>query len=187
MKFSNLKTQGFAATRERLGLSQRQLADQLGISRTTIAMAETGRRKLPTAALIKLAGLEIKMTAAMVPDTVTSAEESNMDLPIQARPEFIKVRELLCDAQIQKLTIRLESMTVQYKRLHMQLRLLEGMLEKESAAADNMFTISMNIHRDRLRKQLSGCSLTGQALLRNRIALLSAESHLNRSVRQQFR
>jgi transcriptional regulator with XRE-family HTH domain len=185
MKFSNLRTQGFAATRTRLGLSQSQLAEQLGISRTAITMAETGRRKLPTAALIKLAGLEIKMAAVMVPDLVSTVKETDMHLPIQATPEFIKVRELQCDMQIQKLTNRLESMTAHYKAFHTQLCLMDGILAKESGEPRSMFIVSMQIHRERIIKQLSKCSLTGQSLLRNKIALLSAESLLNRSVREQ--
>jgi transcriptional regulator with XRE-family HTH domain len=186
MKFSYLQTQSFADTRERLGLSQRQLADQLGISRTTIAMAETGRRNLPVAALLKIAELEIKMAGASVLNTTAPPAESNMDLTLQVNPEMIVYREWHNEAQIYKLTNKLELMTAQYEKLQMQLNLLEGMLEKERGEPGNFFSMSMELHRDRVRKRLSGCSLMEQALLRNRIALLSAESHLNRGVRQQF-
>jgi transcriptional regulator with XRE-family HTH domain len=80
MKFRSLKGREFVATRVRLGLSQRQLADQLGISKAAVAMAETGQRKLPVAALIKMAALEIKMSAAAIPGTVTKQEGSNTDV-----------------------------------------------------------------------------------------------------------
>lgn len=62
MKFRRLKSQSLTATRIRLGLSQNQLAAQLGVSKAAIGMAETGQRKLPLAALIKLVELE-KATA----------------------------------------------------------------------------------------------------------------------------
>ena len=185
MKLSTLKT-GFAATRSRLGLSQRQLAEQLGISQATIGMAETGRRNLPVPALLKLAELEIKVTAAMVPGAATTAKETNRDLTLKTGCEAIMIRELQCELQIQKLTNSLETMTAQYKRYHTQLQLLDAMLEKEPAEPGNMFALCMQLHRDRLLKQLARYSLTEQTLLRNRIALLGAESHLNKSVRQQM-
>ncbi len=80
MKFRSMKAQGFAATRARLGLTQHKLADQLGISRTTIAMVECGRRNLPVPALLKLAELEIKIAAAAIPGTVPTKEGRNTDL-----------------------------------------------------------------------------------------------------------
>jgi hypothetical protein len=149
-------------------------------------MAEAGRRNLPVPALLKLAELEIKMAAAMVPGTVTTAKETNMDLPVQAGFESIMIRELQCELQIQKLASRRETMTANYKRVYTQLGLLDGMLEKEPDEPCNMFALCMQLHRDRILKQLGRCSLTEQTLLRNRIALLSAETHLNKSVRQQI-
>ena len=69
MKFRSLKGRDFVATRTRLGLSQRQLAEQLGISKAAVSMAETGQRKLPIAALMKMAAL-----------AVTTQEGSNTDV-----------------------------------------------------------------------------------------------------------
>ncbi|HEV7783441.1 MAG TPA: helix-turn-helix transcriptional regulator [Chitinophagaceae bacterium] len=186
MKFSHIRTSGFAATRSRLGLSQSQLAAHLGISKAAIGMAETGRRSLPVPALLKLAELEIKMAAALIPAMGTAAKEIDIDLPLQATSVCIEIRELQCELRVQKLSNLLETMTVQYKRFYTQLQLLEGMLEKETGEQGNMFILCMQLHRDRILKQLGRCSLTEQALLRNRIALLGAESHLNKSVRQQM-
>lgn len=47
--------------RELFNISQQQLADYIGVSRTLFSMAETRRRALPTAALLKLAELEISL------------------------------------------------------------------------------------------------------------------------------
>ncbi|MFN0050092.1 MAG: helix-turn-helix domain-containing protein [Cytophagales bacterium] len=45
--------------RLQLGLSQRQMANLLGIPRSVCAMAETGKRSLPTAVLLKLSEMEL--------------------------------------------------------------------------------------------------------------------------------
>lgn len=181
MKFRKLKTRGFAATRAKLGLSQRQLAEQLGISKATISMAESGRRNLPTAALLKIAALEIKMAAAMETSPVNETEKSNMDLPAEAIPGFNKLREAHCHEQLHKLTGKLEAMTTLHKKLHTQLLLLDRILEKEPEEPGNSFIKPLQIQRSNIVMKMSRCSLKEQGRLRNRIALLNAETHMNRS------
>jgi len=184
MKLSSLKTSGFAATRARLGLSQRQMAEQLGISKAAIGMTETGRRNLPVTALLRLAELEIKMASADVPGKVETAVPAPSPVPIRAT--CIQIRELHCDIKAQKLAARLEAMTAKSKRLDTQIQLLDGMLQAESSEPGNMFWMQLQVHRDHLRKQLEKCCATEQAMLRNRIALLRAEAHMNKSVRIQM-
>ena len=186
MRTSKFKTGCFRETRTRLGLSQEQLAEQLGISRSALSMAEYGRRNLPVAALLKLAQLEIKMAAAMVTATAITAKETNITIPPQTSFESIQIRELQCELQIQKLSNLLQTMTIQYKKYDTQLRLLDAILEKESDEPTNVFSLSLQLQRDQVRRQLSRCGPTEQSLLRNRIALLGAETHLNKSVRQRM-
>ncbi len=64
MKIRKANTTGTAVTRQMLGLSQQQMAELLGVSKSTIGMVETGQRKLPVAALLKVADLEVKLAAA---------------------------------------------------------------------------------------------------------------------------
>jgi transcriptional regulator with XRE-family HTH domain len=47
--------------RETFGLTQTQLASFIEVSKSTLAMAETGKRLLPTAALLKLNMLEVHL------------------------------------------------------------------------------------------------------------------------------
>ena len=92
MKFSSLKS-SFAATRARLGLSQQQLANHLGVAKATVGMAEIGRRKLPVPALLKLAQLEIKLTAASIPGTVALSKHADKDLPVYTAYRTMQLRE----------------------------------------------------------------------------------------------
>jgi transcriptional regulator with XRE-family HTH domain len=58
------RIEGIAATRVRLGLSQQEFADQLGISRSLVAKAEGRQRTLPTSTIVKIASLEILLAGA---------------------------------------------------------------------------------------------------------------------------
>lgn len=90
------------AFRKDFGLSQSALAEMLGVSRSTITMAESGRRKLPSAAFVRLVdfsnladdagekGLEMKDESseeefaqryvAMLSDKLASYESELLDL-----------------------------------------------------------------------------------------------------------
>jgi transcriptional regulator with XRE-family HTH domain len=184
MKFRHLKKQGYAALREKLGLSQTQLAEQLGISKATVSMAESGRRSLPTAALLKIAALEIKLAAAMETGPVHETEKSNIDLPAEAPPEFSQLCQQQCEQQLYKLTTKLETMEAVHKKLRAQLQLLESMLEKEPAEPGNILVMSLQLHRDRLLSKISRCDPKEQALLRNKVAKLKVEANMNRSMSQ---
>jgi transcriptional regulator with XRE-family HTH domain len=182
MKLSKLRTSGLAATRTRLGLSQQQLAEQLGVSKATISMAETGRRKLPTAALIRLAQLEIKMATAKTEERSGAVIIASDEMPSPMQCHALEIREM----QVRKLSGTLENMQLQFNRLHTQLQLIDAMLVKETNPHQNFFALCMQINRERLGRQLSKYGATQQTLLLNKIALLNAEAHLNKSVRQQL-
>jgi predicted transcriptional regulator len=51
------------------GFTQQHLADYLGISKGMLAMYESGKRELPTAALLKLATLQQKTVNSLTPGT----------------------------------------------------------------------------------------------------------------------
>ncbi len=78
MKFKIVKKQGLVTVRIRLGLSQNQMAEKLGVSKATISMAECGQRTLPTAALLRLVELELKM--------VDAAKTTDNCLPLAISP-----------------------------------------------------------------------------------------------------
>jgi len=51
-----------------LGLSQQQLADELNVSRSVIAMAETSKRHYPEDFLLKIDGLKKSVMAQTSPE-----------------------------------------------------------------------------------------------------------------------
>jgi transcriptional regulator with XRE-family HTH domain len=61
----------FAVTRVRLGITQQQLANSLGISRSQLAMAETGKRKLSQSALAYLEKMQAIAKQLPIPEPVT--------------------------------------------------------------------------------------------------------------------
>jgi len=48
------------AARQSLGMTQKQLAEALGVTSTYVSMLETGQRTNPSGALTKLIGLLVK-------------------------------------------------------------------------------------------------------------------------------
>jgi transcriptional regulator with XRE-family HTH domain len=64
------------SVREKTGLSQLQLSQYLGITRTTLSMYEQGHRDLPTAAVIKLGKLEIMIQNEANKTTVRPHEKA---------------------------------------------------------------------------------------------------------------
>ena len=67
MKASKLfrNPDGLAATRARLGMTQRDFAQILGISKALVSMVEGNRRTLPGPCLVKLASLEVAIAGAV--------------------------------------------------------------------------------------------------------------------------
>ncbi len=186
MKLSKFYKSSLASTRTRLNLSQQQLAQHLGISKASIGMAETGRRKLPVAALIKLAELEIKMTAVLPAVASAQQNETNIPLPAHTKCESLLIREMQGELEARKLSAALDGMQEKQQRLQTQLLILDKMIENEPAGAGKELSLWLQLHLHQVLKQLVKCSPVEQSLLRNKIALLNAELHLNRSVRQQM-
>ena len=52
------------AFRKKWGLTQKQVADHMQLSRSMVGLIEQGRRTIPTNTLLQLAGLEIKMASS---------------------------------------------------------------------------------------------------------------------------
>ncbi|HEV7781649.1 MAG TPA: helix-turn-helix transcriptional regulator [Chitinophagaceae bacterium] len=180
MKLIPKKTQWVTVLREKLGLSQIQLAQQLGVSKAAISMVESDRRTLPGAALLKLVELEKKMTAAIDSNTLTGFPEHNKDLPVEATQEFSQPRQQQYDIQLNHLTAKLEVMEARYKKLRAQLQLVDKMLEKEPAGQPNGLILSLQVQRDRIVSKISRCNPKEQSSLRNKIAVLNAEVNFHK-------
>jgi transcriptional regulator with XRE-family HTH domain len=72
--------------RTELGLSQQQLADLLGVSRSLLSLAELGRRQLTPSALLRLT----ELVASMRRDGGKEIEEAEMDPSVNMRLETLR-------------------------------------------------------------------------------------------------
>lgn len=172
-----------SATRKKFGLSQHELADQLGVDRSTISLVELNKRSLPTAALIKLAELEMTEPGQPLNQQPEPAPEQD-DLAGPALDFWnryckkLLMREQVCKQHSNLLHIRLCSMISHYHKTNAWLNAIDAAAE----ARENAW-----VKRQRLvaLRRLSKCGLPAQYLLRCRITLLEAESELNRNAYQQ--
>ncbi len=179
-------TPGLAATRERLGLSQSQLAKQLKIPKATLAMAEIGQRSLPVAALLKVAELELKIIAASQVPFTNSRGLNVEEEPQKAISDFMSAREDECQYEIWGCTRRLVRMEEEYEKLITQLQLIKNMIEPEADKPENDLMIELKYQEMRIVKRISNCGISQQNVLRTRIAVLSAESYITNSAKQQL-
>src|SRR5688572_27891068 len=94
--------------RQALGISQQQLAHYLGVSRSHIALAETSRRLLSTAALLKLHELEQALTNSSTTASTTALLAQQQEAANAA------------------LAARLKELTYQREQLTLTLQQLQG-------------------------------------------------------------
>jgi transcriptional regulator with XRE-family HTH domain len=108
--------------RTKLGLSQLKMAQYLGIARSQLAMVEKGRRGLPTAAVLKLAKIELFVENTATRTKVTHPHEKQQQ----------KTASQLLDKHLRELEYRqlkaarqLAQTEEQYNRYLLLLDLLE--------------------------------------------------------------
>lgn len=183
MKRDSAPLIGIAATRGKVGLSQREIARYLGISKAAVSMAEVGRRKLPVSALLKLAHLEIAIALAMESNAY-SRKEITKELAETERHDTVILRDIKCEARIFRLSIVLKKMAEKHNKIEAELKLFDQIINNEPADQNVLDKNLIHIKRDQLHRQLATCNLTKQHFLESKIALLRAESHLNKGVKQ---
>ncbi len=170
---------GIAQTRKALGLSQQQLADELGVARTTVVMAEQNKRSLPTAAIIKLAEMEINRpaeTAALNGDMSMLKNEATTAWD-RACKEFLR-KQKLCEYKLPELQEKLGKMIILCHKTDEWLKAID----KAAMAHENSW-----VKRQRLAaiRRLNKCDVPAQYLLQRRIELLKAEAELNQNTYRQ--
>jgi transcriptional regulator with XRE-family HTH domain len=122
--------QGIRRIREVMELSQEQLAAYLGVTRSQLAMAETHRRDLPTAALIKLAQLEASLKNNIHHQQQTPQLHTTKDLA-QIR-QFAKK----CCREAELIQAKLERMQISYQHAQQTLLAVEQ-LQAQTATGKN--------------------------------------------------
>lgn len=122
------------AIRNKLGLSQRDLARYLGITRTLLSMFELNKRPLPTPVLLKLAKLQLQVTKTTGSPGNSKDLVSQPGQPLQHKQAALPNRPLHTrqDCQHSRLQLKLAVMKRQYQHLVQVRATLERLLQDKS-------------------------------------------------------
>jgi DNA-binding transcriptional regulator YiaG len=149
--------QGIKRIREVMQLSQEQLAPYLGVTRSQLAMVETHRRDLPTAALLKLAQLETSLKNNMHHKPETPQLHTTKDLT------QIKQFAKKCCREAELIQAKLERMQTSYQ--HAQQTLLAvGQLQAQTATGktNRKDQLWIELLHTKTMKKLSRCCMAEQ-------------------------
>lgn len=166
------KQQGIARLRLKLGLTQEAFAKELGISRSMLSKAENRIRSLPTNALLKLAGLEIKYAEISNRQSNDTNEEGGAGLT----PVTISESEMAtvnAESKIEKWEKELEKMADSYEKLKKTLQEVDNVIAHNSFL-ERFLPGSIESQRYKLIKKIHKCDPTTQQLLRKKIELLKS-------------
>jgi transcriptional regulator with XRE-family HTH domain len=182
------QSEGIAGTRTRLGFTQADLAQHLGISHSLLQKAEYGQRTLPVQSLAKLASLEVLMAAdtTSTPEVKPHPAEVENSYLNEHSPNVYQLKELHCRETILHLECKLALMEARYTQTRQTLDWVERMIDSGVGSQSPFGTIQLEIHRAELCRRLSKCSQPAQAHLRHRIGLLRAAAEMHKSLQQQY-
>lgn len=178
---------GLSILRKQLGFSQELMAIYLGVNHSTVKLAELGERKLPTAALVKLANMEIQMAAGKVQDEFKDMHPAEQVAAAAFDWEYNDIfrgtEKLKYESYF--LERKLDLLTGQYKKAREKLQVIEALLpqtEGDVLKKENLQR-QYNLAKDSLIK----CGMPVQALLKTRIAFLQAQTRLYLHLKEQLK
>ena len=186
---------GLVATRQRMRLSQTELALELGVSRSLVALVELNKRSLPAAALIKMASLEIQLAGAGFSDQPAKHRAPVLEQPTEPGPMLAApdMRAVFCRHRSIKLQQQLLAMADRYNSLNDDLHNFDQLIEVTEQAVENDSRLAEQLRlsfwqqrRAKVASQLNKCDAPAQASLRNKIALLNAEMLLHEGMQKQY-
>lgn len=159
-----------------LGLSQRQMSEYLSLTRSQIAMAECGKRKLSLAAIEKLTYLH----QLMVENKLTEAREINVPmLPEEAAPllKTLEIRERECSLLAERSARTLEALTATYQRCQGAYPIIQSMLANLPEGKDGIKNeMWLRVWEVESNQKVAACSLTEQHNLKLGIQVLESEA-----------
>jgi len=173
--------------REELGFTQELMAMYLKINISTLKMAETGFRELPTYALVRVAALEMKLAAQKQQNLYTDMHPSEKDDTegFRCGYKLIGTKEKRFDYEIALLESRLAAMVNNYQAARARVQLIETVLTDNEGSEFNA-----GAWQDQLKtavKVLHKYSLPAQVILKSRIAMLHAQVELIKKIKLQVR
>ncbi len=182
------KNEAIRGLREKLGITQSELAEILQVARSTLAMHEGKERPLPSVPLLKLAVLQIRLSELPEMNSAKAPHPSEhifLASSLEAS-RCMTEREAKCRAQSKRLNEELKLRIAEYERTRQWLHLAEHALEEKNFRLANEAEW-WKLQRHIAISKLAGCGTPVQQKLRSRIALLDGEAELNRNVRFQMR
>ena len=131
--------------RVRLGISQPDFADYLGVTRSQLAMHEQGSRSLPTEALMKLAKMETTLHS-MEQSGGAKTFQPPLHTKMKTKHEAIKIKlnDQLedCTDRLNSIQRRLDKMNAENTRAETWWKLLNKMMEKLPAGENKKEDLS---------------------------------------------
>jgi transcriptional regulator with XRE-family HTH domain len=187
MKNVQKPTSALASIRARLGLTQEQMGEQLGISRSMIKMVETARRFLSSDALVKLAALEIRMTAmpSVAKSALPACVKELYDNENKEYAEESSGHETNCKYKALQQERKLAKMKAEHDDLVSCLQNIEAVC-KTHHDDNSKVLYPLLLTRTSLLQKLSRCSPQAQAIVKNKIPMLYAEVSLKKSIHPRY-
>ena len=161
-----------ASTRIKLGLSQEMFAIELGVSRSAVSKAENKTRSLPTAALLKLAALELSL-AAEASDIVQSQYMKSLVKPETGPTAFklFNTRTGNLREEISRLLEKQNHLESEYEKLQTALAQVKLMEADEGTATGRFDPSYLPIRKYKLLRRLNRCGPDAQQALRSKILM----------------
>jgi len=147
--------------RQLLQVTQQQLADYLSVTRAQLAMAETGRRQLPTAALLKLSAIERSQAGSAA---LRGSKEMQKHLVQAGKKLLAQVRQYDALAAIE--TQKLDSLRSQEQECLKILQVTAALLaELPAVPASKKDRLWLELVESAALKKMETCGTGAQALL----------------------
>lgn len=158
-----------ASLREKMGLSQKEMADLLGIAKGVFSLHELGQRSLPTPALLKMGKLEILLQE----EKAGKAVAAPMAVPKEARAKAVKLYQAIArKAELGeiKTTIKLKQLQDSQQKYTRLLAAVQHL--KASAPAKSAERPLLELMEIESKEKLERYSVVEQARLQYNISLL---------------
>ena len=171
--------------RNKFGLSQQQLAEYLGISRSVLANCERNRRSLPRSALTSLSRLEIMYTNMQQSKSITYHEIAQPGIIKRqnaARQALIKEATYI-DFKVARLKRELTLLQTIYAQTQEWLFVIQQLsIEDLPGKKGERQSIWSAMAQDAATTKSEGCDPAAQLVLEIKIAVLEAKAEVYRRV-----
>ena len=189
MKTTKIKANlvGLAELRESFGLTQKLMAMYLKINVNTLKVVETGRRSLPTYALIRIAHLEVKLAGKN-----GDAGFNNLHPLDNTYSETFKEKYQLLAARVNKcragkilLANELDTMKCNNQKLRARLQMIEMIIAQNNGVETELQ--EWQKEKDIVAHLLGKCSVPLQLLTQTRLQIMESEINLYDKLHRQLK